>query len=83
MEGNDYRFLRTSSAIFNGLSWIALVFYGVISPFIILAGKGGPESPTLGAVVGSLLAGGVLFLLFKTVGGIVRILLEIESRLKP
>ena len=82
VEGDDHRFLRAAGRLFDILGWVFLVLYSVIG-VIILVGRGGsPESPrTLGLV--SLLAGGTLFLVFKAFGGVIRLLLEIESRIKP
>ena len=81
MEGNEHRFLKTACRIFGILGWIALVI-GFIATLVILLGGGGPETPRAAGVVGIFL-GAIYFLIFKTVGGIIRILLDIESRLKP
>ena len=82
VEENDHRFLRSASRLFDILSWVFLVLYSMIGVMILFGGGRGPESPrTLGLV--SLLAGGTLFLIFKVFGGVIRLLLDIESRLKP
>ena len=82
MEENDHRFLRTAGRFLDILGWVFLVLYSVIGVMILFGRGGGPESPrTLGLV--SLLAGGTLFLIFKAFGGVIRLLLDIESRIKP
>lgn len=82
MEENDHRFLRTAGRLFDILGWVFLVLYSVLGVMVLVGKGGGPESPrTLGLV--SLLAGGTLFLVFKAFGGVIRLLLEIDSRIKP
>ena len=81
MEENNHRFLKASGRIFDILGWLALVL-GAVVTVVILIGGGGPDAPRAAAIVG-ILVGGVYFLIFKTIGGIVRLLLDIESRIKP
>ena len=81
MEGNEYRFLRLSGRLFDILGWIALVL-GAIFTVVVFLGGGGPDAPRAAGIVG-ILVGGVYFLIFKTIGGVVRLLLDIESRIKP
>ena len=81
MEGNNYRFLRTSGRIFDILGWVSLVV-GAVVTVVILIGGGGPDSPRAAGIIGILL-GGIYFLIFKTISGVIRLLLDIESRMKP
>lgn len=81
MEGNDFRFLKASGRLFDILGWVALILGGVAS-LVLLAGGGGPDAPRGASILG-ILIGGVYFLIFKTIGGVVRLLLDIESRIKP
>ena len=82
VEGSEHRFLRTAGRLFDILGWVFLVFYSVVGVMILSARGGGPGSPrTLG--LASLLAGATLFLVFKSFGGVIRLLLDIESRIKP
>ena len=80
MEGSDYRFLRTSGRLFDILGWVSLAV-GAIVTLVILIGGGGSDAPRAAGIVG-ILIGGVYFLIFKTIGGMIRLLLDIESRLK-
>lgn len=81
MEERDYRFLKGSARCFDALGWAALAV-GVAVSFILFFGGGGPDAPRSGGLVG-LVAGGIYFLIFKALGGIIRLLLDIESRIKP
>lgn len=81
MEGNAHRFLRNSGRIFNGLGWVALVL-GAVATLVILIGGGGPDAPRWAGIVG-IVVGAIYFLIFKTIGGVIQLLLDIESRIKP
>lgn len=80
MEENDYRFLRISGQVFEVLGWVALVL-GALFTLVVLIGGGGPDSPRVGGFIG-LIAGGLYFLIFRTIGSVVRLLLDLESRIK-
>ncbi|MBI4436077.1 MAG: hypothetical protein HY590_01475 [Candidatus Omnitrophica bacterium] len=82
-EGEGYRFLKLTerTRIFEILGWISLAV-GAGAMFVLLFGGGTPESPRLAGIFWFAL-GGVYFLIFKTIGGIIQLLLEIESRLRP
>jgi len=81
MEGDEFRFLRVSGRIFNGLGWGALIVFGVIGLVILITGGGPDISRSMGWV--GLFLGSIYFLIFRTIGSIVKLLLEIESRIKP
>ncbi len=77
---DDYRFLRVSVKIFNVLAWLSVVFGIAITVILVLGGKG-PDAPRAAGLVGILL-GAVYFLMFKTVSAVIRLLLEIASKVK-
>lgn|GEM_PF-2492905 len=81
-EGEGYRFLKATerTRIFEILGWVSLAV-GAGAMFVLLFGGGGPEAPRLAGFFWFLL-GGVYFLIFKTIGGIVQLLLDIESRIR-
>ena len=81
MEGQGYRFLRMSGRIFKILGWVSLVV-GAIATIVIVIGGGGPDAPRAAGVIG-ILVGAVYFLIFKTIGEMIQLLLDIESRMKP
>ncbi|MFH1858135.1 MAG: hypothetical protein ABH845_04460 [Candidatus Omnitrophota bacterium] len=81
MEEKDHRFLKASGKIFDLLGWIALVV-GTVVTLMVLLGGGRPEAPRIAGIAGIFL-GGVYFLIFRTIACVVRLLLELESRIKP
>ena len=81
MEANEYRFLRVSARIFDVLSWFFLALYVAVA-FIGFFGGGGPDTPRAGSFLW-VFVGGLVFLIFKSLGAIIQLLLDIESRTKP
>lgn len=69
-----------SAKIFNVLAWLSVVFGAAVTVILVLGG-GGPDAPRAAGIAGILL-GAVYFLIFKTVSGVIRLLLEIASKVK-
>jgi len=79
MEGN-YKFLSTASTVFMVLAWAGLVL-GLISAGIIFSGIDDTGTPRWMGVI-SFLAGGMYFLVFFTGSEVIRLLLDMNERIK-
>ena len=76
----DYKMLSIAPKVFKILAWIGIAL-GVISALIIFVGMSTPETPRWMGLV-TLIAGIFYFLLFMVAAEAVRLLLDMNSRIK-
>jgi CDP-diglyceride synthetase len=76
----DYKVLPMAPKIFKGLSWVGITL-GIISALVIFSGLGAPETPRWMGLVTPIL-GAVYFFVFSVVAEVVKLLLDMNSRIK-
>ncbi len=77
--GNPFKLLKILSVIFRILAWVGLVI-AVVGIVGVLVAPSTPEVPARSALVANLVISALLFfLVFYTVGEIIRVLLAIEQ----
>lgn len=76
----EYKVLRKSPAVFTVFAWIALAL-GAISAVIIISGISLSESPRWTGIV-TLVVGAVYFLIFTVISQGIRLLLDMNDRIK-
>ena len=81
MADKGYRFLKMSRKVFTVLAWLALAI-GLVSGVIIFINRQGPWEPRLTATALALIFGVFYFFVFGTVSELIRLLLDIESKVK-
>ena len=81
MAEKEYRFLKISSRVFNLLAWLALGV-GVVLSVITFVNNVNPWTPRIGQTAVVLLLGCLYFFIFGTVSELIRLLLNIESKIK-
>ena len=81
MADNEYRFLKISRRVFNVLAWLALAI-GLIAGVILFVNRQGPGEPRFTAAILAVVFGIFYFSLFGTIGEVIRLLLEIASKVK-
>ncbi len=75
-----YKVLPIGSVVFKTLAWIG-VLLGLISALIIFIGAATPETPRWMSLV-TIVAGVVYFFIFMTISEGIRLLLEINDKIK-
>lgn len=73
------KFLNISSIVFKVLAWVSVAL-GLISAIVIFVGGGTPEAPKITGFIG-LLLGVVYFFICFTASELIRVILEIRSKL--
>ena len=73
-----FKLLRTFGVVFKVLAWAALVI-GAIGTVGVLVTGGTPEAPRAMSIV-ILIVGALYFVIFWTVGEVVKLLLAIEEQ---
>ena len=76
-----YRFLKISTRIFNVLAWLALAA-GLAIGVMTFVNNPAPLTPRVTATVMAVVFGALYFIIFGTASGVIRLLLDIESKLK-
>ncbi|MBU1912481.1 MAG: hypothetical protein KKB22_02985 [Candidatus Omnitrophica bacterium] len=74
----NYKVLEVSVVVFKVLSWISLAI-GIIAAIVIFVGGGTPEAPRSTGFIG-LLLGIVYFFSFIIAAEIIKLLLEVRSK---
>jgi hypothetical protein len=74
----DYKILEVSVVVFRVLSWVSLAI-GTIAAIVIFIGGGTPEAPKTTGFIG-LLLGIVYFFSFIIAAEIIKLLLEVRSK---
>jgi len=78
--GSDYKVLPVAPVVFKVLAGIGAIL-GVVSCIVILVGGGTPETPRwMGIIV--LVVGTVYFFIFMVASEVVKLLLDINQRIK-
>lgn len=75
----NYKVLEVSVIVFKVLSWVSLAV-GTVAAIVIFVGGGTPEAPRATGFLG-LLLGIVYFFLFIVSAEIIKLLLEVRSKL--
>jgi hypothetical protein len=73
-----FKLLRTFGVVFKVLAWAALVI-GAIGTVGVLVTGGTPETPRAMSIV-ILIVGALYFVIFYTIGEVVKLLLAIEEQ---
>ena len=73
-----FKLLRTFSVVFKILAWATLVI-GLVGTVGVLVAGGTPETPKAMSVV-ILIVGALYFVIFYTVGEVIKVLLAIEEQ---
>ncbi len=76
----DYKVLPIAPKVFKGLAWVGAAL-GVISALIIFAGMGMPETPRWMGLV-TLIVGALYCFIFMVVSEGIRLLLDMNDRIK-
>lgn len=77
----ECRFLKASSRIFNVLSWLSLVV-GLLVAVVTLVNTTDPLAPRTGTTLLAVGLGALYFFIFGTASRVIRLLLDIDSKLK-
>ncbi len=80
MADQNYHFLKISRKVFTVLAWLFLAIFLVMG-VAVLAGGGSVQAPRAVGIF-FFLWGVTLFFVFGTVSEIIRLLLEIASKVK-
>lgn len=76
----DYKVLRIAVTVFKVVAWTAAGL-GIISSLIIFSGIGQPDTaPWMGIV--TLVAGAFYFFIFVVASGVIKLLLDMDERIK-
>ena len=81
MAEDNYRFLKSSRRVFNLLAWLALAI-GVVSSVIIFMNRQEPGEPRATVSVLAVIFGIFYSFVFRTVSEVIRLFLNIESKIK-
>ncbi|MDP2921393.1 MAG: hypothetical protein Q8O12_03385 [Candidatus Omnitrophota bacterium] len=78
--GKGYKLLEVSTVVFKVLAWVSLGI-GIVASIVIFIGGGTPEAPRSTGFIGILL-GVVYFFMFLVTAEIIKLLLEIRSKVE-
>lgn len=75
--GSPFKLLRIFGVLFKGVAWAALVV-GIVGAVGVLVGGGTPQAPR-SISMAIFLSSALYFILFYTLGEIIRLLLVVEQ----